>query len=67
MRDLTAKQKKYLAELARQGVKNVDSMTSAQWEKLKDMNETEILWQNANAFLWDYRFNFSDVKEPWFK
>lgn len=64
MRALTAKQRKYLTELARQGVRDVDSMSYDQWEKLKEMNDCEILWQNANSFLWDYRFNNSDVKDP---
>lgn len=66
MRELTKKQIKYLTELARQGVKDVDGMTGEQWKKLVAMNDCEILWQNANRFLWDYRFNNADVKEPWF-
>jgi hypothetical protein len=66
MRELTKKQIKYLTELAKQGIKDVDEMTGEQWGKLVKMNDCEILWQNANRFLWDYHMNNSDVKDRFF-
>jgi len=51
MRELTAKQKKFLKELHKEGIVDCDNMSSEQWDKLESMNDTEVLYQNANNFL----------------
>jgi len=70
MRDLTAKQKKLLKKWYKEAeptkeakmlygdinpVKQVENLTSEQWQELVKINDTEVLYQNVNAFLWDLR------------
>jgi len=71
MRNLTIKQKKLLKKWYREkeptkekrmllGAVNpigtVDDLSLQQMEELEKINDTEILWQNINAFLYDLRF-----------
>lgn len=60
MRRLTVKQKKFLIKWANDNtdlmeqVRNyVEVMDLEDWEKLQEMNDTEILFQNCNNFLND--------------
>ena len=56
MRQLMVKQKKYLNKLtADRDILSVDDLTADEWNTLKEMNDTEILWQEVNHYLWDKR------------
>ena len=70
MRQLTAKQKKLLRKWYKEAepteeakmlygdtnpIKQVENLTSEQWQELMKINDTEILYQNVNRFLWDLR------------
>jgi len=72
MRDLTAKQKKLLkkwfkeAEPTREGkillgsvnhLRSVEDLSTEQYEELENINDTEVLYQNVNAFLHDLNFD----------
>jgi hypothetical protein len=59
MRNLTKKQKNLLDQLAAKGITCVDEMPFEEWEKLEKMNDTEVLWQNANRYLLDKSFEAS--------
>jgi len=62
MRDLTKKQKKLLNQW---GVKfykesggnwlTTENMPLAWYEQLEKINNTEVLYQNVNSYLWDTR------------
>ena len=66
MRNLTAKQKKLLTEtLTKENkrdilgsldirVHTVEDLTSDIWDKLEEMNDTEVLYQNTNRFIGDF-------------
>jgi len=70
MRQLTAKQKNLLRKWYKEveptkkakmlygdtnPLKQVENLTSEQWQELIKINDTEILYQNVNRFLWDLR------------
>ena len=58
MRNLTAKQKKLLKEWYKNtDLVCVDDLTDEQWNILEKINDTEILYQNVNAFLNELNFN----------
>lgn len=58
MRQLTAKQKKLLKETLdndKEGkIYDVDSLPYGIWQRLEELNDTEILWQEANRYIGDY-------------
>lgn len=56
MRQLTKKQKKFLDNLPAE-ITSVDDMTLEQYAKIQAMNDTEILYQNVNCYLWDRLFS----------
>ena len=58
MRQLTKQQKKYLDEVFNSNttIYDVDQLSPEQWQTLEDMNDTEILWQEANRYLSDKYF-----------
>lgn len=59
MRQLTAQQKRLLdivsKERANIGLETLDvnDLPDGIFEKLEKMNDTEILWQEVNRYLWD--------------
>jgi hypothetical protein len=54
MRNLTSKQRKYLDKIvATRDVQEVEELTYKEWETLKQMNDTEVLYQQVNGYLWD--------------
>lgn len=58
MRQLTAKQKKLIKEWMDNGQpepRDVDDLSPEQWERLQAINDTEILYQEVNRFMCDYR------------
>lgn len=61
MRQLTARQKKlidkWFIEYPTQGkeLHVVDDLTTDEWEQLVKINDTEILWQEVNRYIWDKR------------
>ena len=70
MRELTVKQKKLLRKWYKEAepteeakmlygdtnpMRQVVDLTSEQWQELMKINDTEILYQNVNRFLWDLR------------
>jgi len=61
MRQLTAKQKKLLAKILdsdkNSDIRGVDDLPTAVWDELERINDTEILWQEANRFIYDYNLN----------
>jgi len=72
MRDLTAKQKKLLREWFKKAeptkkekmlfgkmnsLRKVEDLSTEQYEELESINDTEVLYQNVNAFLHDLIFN----------
>lgn len=58
MRQLTKKQKEYLmkAFVKDSGITGYDDLLPQQQEELRAMNDTEILWQEADRFLSDLYF-----------
>jgi len=74
MRQLTAQQKKLLTRILKDGqlaesgpcrlsdnpIKSVDDLTTEQWEQLQAINDTEILWQEVNCFISDWRMEQLD-------
>ena len=54
MRNLTAKQKELLKLWRkRDNVYKAEDLTLEQWDRLERINDTEMLYRNVNAFLWD--------------
>lgn len=51
MRRLTVKQKNILKKF--KDCRDVDELPYEIWEKLQEINDTEILWQEVNRFLGD--------------
>ena len=52
MRDLTIKQKILLDDLhKRLECRKVEHISNNDWEKLKEINDTEVLYQNVNYYL----------------
>ena len=62
MRKLTKSQKKILNQQAIQGITNWDELPIEIIEQLKAINETEILWQEANRYLNDAYWTKKFVK-----
>lgn len=68
MRQLTAQQKRLLdivsKERANIGLEtlDVDDLPSGIFEKLEKMNDTEILWQEVNSYLWDMNSEYHQFK-----
>lgn len=52
MRQLTKAQKKLLDQQPKEVI-DVDTLPPAVWKRLQEMNDTEILWQEVNRYLWD--------------
>lgn len=70
MRQLTKKQKNLLIKWYKEAeptkeekfvfnkvnpLRSVDDLSIEQYEELEKINDTEILYQNINSFLWDLR------------
>lgn len=53
MRKLTVSQKKILNQQAANGITNWDELPIEIIERLKAINNTEILWQEVNRYLND--------------
>jgi hypothetical protein len=53
MRKLTISQKKILNQQASRGITNWDELPIEVIEQLEAINDTEILWQEANRYLND--------------
>ena len=53
MRKLTVSQKKILNQQAANGITNWDELPIEIIERLKSINNTEILWQEVNRYLND--------------
>jgi hypothetical protein len=53
MRKLTISQKKILNQQVIKGVTNWDELPIAIIQKLEAINNTEILYQEVNRYLWD--------------
>lgn len=54
MRQLTAKQKKLLdKEFIEYAPNSVDELNEGVFERLEEINDTEILWQEVNRYLSD--------------
>ena len=54
MRQLTAKQKKYIDKLiAERDIYNWEDFTLEEQETLEEMNDTEVLWMNAQRYAHD--------------
>ena len=54
MRNLTAKQKRLLKQWYEEDcVEKVEDISWERWTLLESINDTEILYQNVNAYLWD--------------
>ena len=53
MRQLTKKQKEYLTWRFKEGVRCWGDLSLGQMEVLEEMNNTEILLQEVDRFLWD--------------
>ena len=69
MRDLTKQQKKFLMGWANsnpdkmKGWQPVDNMSGDDWDKLTEMNDTEILYQNCNRFLNDLGMRINPITQ----
>jgi len=62
MRDLTRKQKELLRNYSLKFFKesggnwmNMENMPMAWYEEIEEINDTEVLYQNVERFLYDYR------------
>jgi len=53
MRKLTISQKKILNQQVVNGITNWDELSIEVIEKLEAINNTEILYQEVNRYLWD--------------
>ena len=51
MRELTKKQKNILDKYI--DCPNIEKLPNEIYEQLQKINDTEILWQNVNRYLWD--------------
>lgn len=58
MRQLTIRQKKLLdmAMASDSEIRDVEDLSPAVWEGLRKINDTEILWQEANRYISDMRW-----------
>ena len=70
MRDLTIKQKNLIKKWYKEKeptekekmlfyktnpIRSSEDLTIEQWDILTEINDTEVLYQNVNSFLWDLR------------
>jgi hypothetical protein len=57
MRSLTASQKKVIREYVKlyPGTTDYEDLDDETWERLKRINNTEILWMEVNRFIDDLR------------
>jgi hypothetical protein len=53
MRKLTVSQKKILDQQAVNGIRDWDGLPREVIEEIEAINNTEILWQEVNRYLWD--------------
>ena len=51
MRKLTASQKKILLQYPK--CFDIEQLPGGVWDRLEQINDTEVLWQNANRYLHD--------------
>lgn len=72
MRKLTALQKKLLTRWMEEAEKKgdmlntVDDLPFDKWNKLVEINDTEILPQEVDRFMWDKKFEIISGRPPWF-
>ena len=60
MRQLTVKQKKLLDTVYREskgGITSVEELPIEIWDRLEEINDTEILYQEVNRYLYDKHFD----------
>lgn len=72
MRQLTSSQKKLLNKVLNENeptteeaimlgstnpIRDCDSLPNGIWEELEAMNDTEVLWQEVNRYISDWRFS----------
>ena len=51
MRKLTKKQKKILDQFKH--IDGIDKLPYDVWDEIQEINDTEILYQNVDRYLWD--------------
>ena len=54
MRKLTKKQKKILDQYKHIG--SINKLPYDVWDEIQEINDTEILYQNVDTYLWDNYF-----------
>ena len=55
MRKLTGKQKKILDQYKHIG--SINKLPYDVWDEIQEINDTEILYQNVDRYLWDNYFS----------
>ena len=55
MRKLTKKQKKILDQYKHIG--SINKLPYDVWDEIQEINDTEILYQNVDRYLWDNYFS----------
>ena len=55
MRKLTKKQKKILDQFKH--INGIDKLPYDVWDEIQEINDTEILYQNVDRYLWDNYFS----------
>ena len=55
MRKLTKKQKKILDQF--KDISGIDKLPHDIWDEIQEINDTEILYQNVDRYLWDNYFS----------
>ena len=60
MRKLTKKQKKILDQFKH--INGIDKLPYDVWDEIQEINDTEILYQNVDRYLWDNYFSEWDDK-----
>jgi hypothetical protein len=55
MRKLTRKQKKILDQYKHIG--SINKLPYDVWDEIQEINDTEILYQNVDRYLWDNYFS----------
>jgi hypothetical protein len=55
MRKLTRKQKKILDQYKHIG--SINKLPHDVWDEIQEINDTEILYQNVDRYLWDNYFS----------
>ena len=58
MRKLTKKQKIILDQF--KDISGIDKLPHDIWDEIQEINNTEILYQEVDTYLWDNYFNKSD-------